>query len=248
MPTPLIPSKTMTYTTPSQLWMCRDSSRPESKIAVDEYLPLAAIAELVATICSIPLEKAEACVDAICGQSNLIQAETAWSQLRVTSSLKLQRTGGLTQRQAAKLQAAVELGRRAYTVSPAMPRAIESPDAVYQLFADKLAYQPVEYFAAAGLDIKHRPLAVKVIAQGSETETIAHPRTIFRWALSIGATRLIVAHNHPSNCLESSPEDLSLTGELIQGGKNLGIPILDHIIMGKGTFNSIRQAHPEYWA
>ena len=114
--------------------------------------------------------------------------------------------------------------------------------------ADQLAYQSIERFAAIALDIKHHPLAIKVFTQGSSTETLAPPRDIFRWALTVGATRLIVAHNHPSGKLEPSKGDLLLTAGLIKAGKQLDLPVLDHMIIGKGDFNSIRQGKPDEWA
>ncbi|MEO1298291.1 MAG: DNA repair protein RadC [Cyanobacteria bacterium J06636_16] len=244
------PSTAMTYTTlkpPTELWMCKDSTKPETKVGIDEYVPLAAIAELIATICSIPVEKAEACVDAVCGQSDLLQTEAVWSRLRVVSAFELQRTGGLTPKQAAKLKAAIELGRRAYAVNPDLPAAVTAPTDAYHLLADQLAYQSVERFAAIALDIKHRPLAIKVLTQGSSTGTLAPPRDIFRWALAVGAARLIVAHNHPSGNLDPSKEDLALTEGLIQAGKQLDIPVLDHVVIGKGSFTSIRQTCSHYW-
>ena len=236
----------MTYTTlkpPTELWMCKDSTEPTTKVGIDEYVPLAAIAELVATICSMSVAKAEACIDRVCGQSDLLQTEAVWSRLHVVSAFELQRTGGLTQKQAAKLKAAVELGRRTYTVNPDLPTAVTDPATAYRLLADPLAYQSVERFAALALDIKHRPLAIKVLTQGSCTETLAPPRDIFRWALA----RLIVAHNHPSGHLEPSQEDLQLTKGPIQAGKQIDLPVLDSMILGQGSFTSLRQTCADCW-
>ncbi|MEM0981128.1 MAG: DNA repair protein RadC [Cyanobacteria bacterium P01_H01_bin.58] len=236
-----------TLKTPADLWMCKDAS-PTTKIGTDEYLPVAAIAELVATICSIPVEKAEICIDAVCGQSDLLQSEAVWNRLRAISAFELQRMGGLTEKQSAKLKAALELGRRAYTVNPTLPATINSPEHIYDLLADQLAYQSTERFAVIAVDIKHHPLAIKVMTQGSSTETLAPPRETFRWALAVGAARLILAHNHPSGNTEPSKEDLKLTDELIQAGSHLGLTILDHVVMGQGSFASIRQLHPHYWS
>lgn len=91
------------------------------------------------------------------------------------------------------------------------------------------------------LDVKHRIIGSKVISVGTATETIAHPRDIFREVIKRGATRVIVAHNHPSGSLEPSQEDISLTRQLLKGSQILGIPLLDHLILGNGDWSSIRQ-------
>ena len=104
-----------------------------------------------------------------------------------------------------------------------------------------LMWQTQEKFAVLTLDVRHRLLATQVISIGTATETIAHPRDIFRDAIRQGATRLIVAHNHPSGSLEPSSEDLSLTRQLLAGAQLLAIPVLDHLILGNGDFRSLRQ-------
>ena len=76
---------------------------------------------------------------------------------------------------------------------------------------------------------------------GTATETLAHPREIFREVIKRGATRVVVAHNHPSGSLDPSPEDITLTRQLLKGANLLGIPLLDHLILGNGDFSSIRQ-------
>ena len=92
------------------------------------------------------------------------------------------------------------------------------------------------------LDIRHRLLGTKVITIGTATETLAHPREIFKEVIRNGAVRCIVAHNHPSGNLDPSPEDLSLTRQLLQGAQILAIPVLDHLIIGNGDYRSLRQS------
>jgi DNA repair protein RadC len=99
-----------------------------------------------------------------------------------------------------------------------------------------------ERFAVLLLDVKHRLLGTRIITIGTATETLAHPRDIFREVIKQGATRLIVAHNHPSGNTEPSPEDIHLTRQLLSGAQFLGIPLLDHLILGNGDFRSLRQA------
>jgi len=91
------------------------------------------------------------------------------------------------------------------------------------------------------MDVKNRILATKVITIGTATETLVHPREIFREVIKQGATKLVIAHNHPTGSLEPSPEDLSLTKQLLSAAQVLAIPILDHLILGNGDYQSLRQ-------
>jgi DNA repair protein RadC len=102
-------------------------------------------------------------------------------------------------------------------------------------------WESQEKFAVLFLDVKHRYLAKKIISVGTQTETLAHPREIFREALQHRAVRILVAHNHPSGALEPSSEDIDLTRQLLQSAQIMGIPILDHLILGEGQFVSLRQ-------
>jgi DNA repair protein RadC len=74
------------------------------------------------------------------------------------------------------------------------------------------------------------------------SETLAHPREIFQSAIRLGAARIIVSHNHPSGSLDASNEDILLTRQLLEAARLLGIPMLDHVIVCKGEFSSIREA------
>ncbi|MEN9244730.1 MAG: JAB domain-containing protein, partial [Gloeomargarita sp. DG02_5_bins_242] len=70
--------------------------------------------------------------------------------------------------------------------------------------------------------------------------TLAHPREIFREAIRLGATRLVVGHNHPSGNVTPSEADLELTRQLLQCSKILDLPLLDHLILGQGHHCSLR--------
>ena len=102
-------------------------------------------------------------------------------------------------------------------------------------------WQAQERFAVLLLDVKNRLLGTQVITIGTATETLAHPREIFREVIRQGATRAIVAHNHPSGSVEPSNEDIQLTRQLLAAAQILSIPLLDHLILGNGDHNSLRQ-------
>jgi DNA repair protein RadC len=108
-------------------------------------------------------------------------------------------------------------------------------------------WQSQERFAIVLLDSKNQLLGTKVITIGTATETLAHPRDIFREVLRQGATRVIIAHNHPTGNVEPSPEDIALTEQLLKAAQLLNIPLLDHIILGDGNHQSLRQTMMTLW-
>jgi len=135
--------------------------------------------------------------------------------LQNVSPQELMQIEGVGPAKATAILAAIELGKRALYAKP--------PD------------------LTEVLDNKNRIIAQRIITIGTATETLAHPRDIFREVLKSGAVRLIIAHNHPSGNTSPSPEDITLTRQLLEAARMLSIPLLDHLILGNGTFSSIRE-------
>ena len=98
-----------------------------------------------------------------------------------------------------------------------------------------------EHFLAVLLDARHRVLSIETVAIGCLDASLVHPRELFRGAVALGAAAVIAAHNHPSGCATPSPDDLGLTGRLARCGRLLGIELLDHIVVGRGEYTSIRE-------
>ena len=153
---------------------------------------------------------------------------------------ELREIPGLGPAKATTILAAVELGKRVFYSRPPERKIIDDPDKAAAALTHDLMWQAQERFAVLLLDVKNHLIGTKVITIGTATETLAHPREIFREVLRQGASRLIIAHNHPSGNLEPSPEDIELTRHLLQGGQYLQIPILDHLILGQGNYQSLR--------
>lgn len=89
-----------------------------------------------------------------------------------------------------------------------------------------------EVLAALYLNTKNRPLSVKIVHKGSVNQSLVCPRSVFREAVRLNATTVIVAHNHPSGDPTPSPEDHTCTDRLKEAGKLLGIDLLDHLVIG----------------
>ncbi len=165
------------------------------------------------------------------------------SALRDITAEELIEVSGIGPAKAATILAAIELGKRVLQSQPLNLTVVDDPSIAAAALGHELMWQSQERFAVLLLDVKHRIIGSKVITIGTATETLAHPREIFREVIRRGATRVIVAHNHPSGSLEPSAEDITLTRQLLKGAHILGIPLLDHLILGNGDFASIRQTN-----
>ncbi|MGF1460923.1 MAG: DNA repair protein RadC [Leptolyngbyaceae cyanobacterium] len=165
----------------------------------------------------------------------------AMGVLRDVSAQELMEIPGVGPAKATSILAAIELGKRVLQSRPPEKTIVDDPSVAAAAMSHELMWQSQERFAVLFLDIKHRILGMKVITIGTATETLAHPRDIFREVLRYGATRIIVAHNHPTGSLEPSQADIELTQQLLEAANILGIPILDHLILGNGDFSSLRQ-------
>lgn len=161
--------------------------------------------------------------------------------LQQVSASELMSTKGVGPAKATTILAAIELGKRVFQLRPAVRAQIDSPQLAVDALSHELMWQPQERFAALLLDTQNRLIATKVISIGTATETLVHPRDVFREAIRNNATRLLIAHNHPSGQVVASPEDLTLTAQILQSGQLLLMPVLDHLILGHGNFCSLRQ-------
>lgn len=95
----------------------------------------------------------------------------------------------------------------------------------------EMATSPFEHVVALALNSRHHLLAAWLVSRGTTTAGVVVPADVFRPAILIAASSVIVAHNHPSGDPEPSTDDLRLTRQLVQAGQFLAMPLLDHIIV-----------------
>lgn len=154
----------------------------------------------------------------------------------------LEQLSGLGPTKAARLVAAVELGRRV-TARPLERRArISSSRDVDAAFRPRLADLDVELFCAVALDAKSRPIRELEIARGGLSACPVAPADVFRALVREAAASVIVVHNHPSGEPTPSPEDVALTDRLARAGEILGIRLLDHVVIGREGYFSFLDA------
>ena len=152
---------------------------------------------------------------------------------------RLMEISGIGMAMAARIVAAIELGRR--VASARLPRRdpIAGPADVYALFAPTLAYLPHEEFHTLLLDAQNAPICQRQVTRGILDASLIHPREVFRDAIVLRAAALILVHNHPSGNPEPSSEDVHVTEQLRGAGDQLGIPVIDHIVIAGESFSSM---------
>ncbi len=152
----------------------------------------------------------------------------------------LARIPGLKSARVARLIAALELGRR-QVAEPDSPRpAFRTPEEAGRYLLPRFSVKPVEEFGMLILDTRNRLKKLEVISKGSLNGSLVHPREVYREAVTLQAAGLILFHNHPSGDPSPSREDLELTRRLREAGRIMGIEILDHIILGAGSYMSFK--------
>ena len=121
-----------------------------------------------------------------------------------------------------------------------MPYKIRGPGDVYRAFAS-LSECDRERFYTVHLDAQNRVCGVELVTQGTLDSSLISPREVYKSAILANAGGIILVHNHPSGVPSPSPEDRSITKILRESGGLLGIPVLDHIIIGDEAFYSFSE-------
>lgn len=172
------------------------------------------------------------------GQS-LLAKFGSFRALAARSIAELRRVKGVGPAKAAQVKAAIEIGRRMAAQAAAEPgRHITDSQTVYDLCWPRLRDQKRETFLVLLLDAKNRVVREVEISVGSLTASLAHPREVFGEAVRDAAAAIICVHNHPTGDPTPSPRDIEITAKLHATGRVLGIPLLDHVILGEGRHYS----------
>ena len=145
---------------------------------------------------------------------------------------------GMGQGRTAQLMAALELGRRAQRVTERRPR-LRTPKEIYTYLAPTLSALRREVFHVLCFNARNVLLHDARVAEGTINACPVDPREVFAAAITSRATAIVLAHNHPSGDPEPSGQDLGLTAQLIEAGRVLGIKVLDHVVVGDGTYTSL---------
>lgn len=155
---------------------------------------------------------------------------------------ELARVPGVGAAKAARVAAALELGRRLLEESRGERPRIGSPADVYRWFAPLMADLSAEEFHVLALDSQSAVLRDLLITRGILNSSLVHPREVFRGAIAEAAAGIIVVHNHPSGDPTPSPDDRAVTRQLIEAGRILDLPVYDHVVVGNGRYVSFAES------
>lgn len=140
---------------------------------------------------------------------------------------------------ACQVVACFELGRRFFKVADGRkPVILRTAGQVFDYLKDMRDLSK-EHLRGLYLDSHYQLIHDEIISIGSLTSNIIHPREVFRPALEYSASAVILAHNHPSGVAKASEADISVTRQIVEAGKILGIGLLDHVIVTKSKFESV---------
>lgn len=154
---------------------------------------------------------------------------------------ELEQIHGIGLAKAAQVKAALELGRRSISSDPTARPVINSPSDVADLVMEEMRCLDREHFRIILLSTRNNVLGISSVSVGSLNSSIVHPRECFKEAIRRNANSIILLHNHPSGDPAPSREDLDITRRLTEGGKILGIEVLDHVIIGDKKYVSLKE-------
>lgn len=170
--------------------------------------------------------------------NNILKEIKDITDLKELTINKLIRINGIGEVKAITLLSAIELGRRVYSNKNNMIIKLNNSKEIYNYIKDKLIYEKQEYFYCLYLDTNNKLIEDKLLFIGTLNKANIHPREIFKYAYINDSTRIILIHNHPSNNVIPSKEDIILTKNIIDIAKIHNIKVLDHIIVGLNNYYS----------
>lgn len=148
---------------------------------------------------------------------------------------------GVKNIKASQIIAIGELVKRINKISLTKKRNISSPKDVANFIMKEMMFLKQEILKVIMLDTKNNIIGTKDVFKGSLNTSIVHPREIFKEAIRKSSSSIIICHNHPSGDPTPSKEDINITIRIKECGKIIGIDLLDHLIVGKDKFVSLKE-------
>lgn len=153
--------------------------------------------------------------------------------------LKSQR--GMGEAKASQIKAAIELGKRLQLEAPEEKPVINSPADAAALVDYDMSALEQEHLRVILLDRRNKVLAIVEVYKGSVNSSQVRVGELFKEAIRINASSMIVTHNHPSGDPTPSPDDVAVTRAIVQAGKLLDIDVIDHLVIGSGKWISMKE-------
>ncbi len=153
---------------------------------------------------------------------------------------ELTAVNGIGEAKACEILAAAELGRRIASLPSRKGVIISSSSDIADMFMGRMRYYKKEYFISLMISAKGEIIEENQVSVGDLCSSTTHPREVFVEAVRRSAGSVVFVHNHPSGDPTPSRMDIETTKRLIEAGNILGIPVLDHIVIGDGCYVSMR--------
>ncbi len=154
---------------------------------------------------------------------------------------ELMSINGVGEVKAVKVKCLTELSARISAASAKTGMIVRCPETVAQYFMEKMRHNKTESVMIACLDSKGEFIGEKELSIGSVNSAVISPREIFLEAMRKEAVNIILVHNHPSGDPTPSNADIALTNAALEMGRMVGIPLLDHIIIGDNKYTSFKE-------
>ncbi len=209
--------------------------RPREKMA-SRGLQTLSTPELLAIIIGSGTKKE----NAITLSKRLLRSFDSLMTLSKSNLKTLTTCKGIGPVKASNVLAAFELGRRCNQEKKNIPNVLSPQQAL--LHVEEIRNKSREHLIALFVDARHQLIAKHVIAIGSLNKSLIDPRDIFFEALQVPCLGIILAHNHPSGDPTPSSEDVSFTKSIAQAGQLLGITVIDHLVVTKDTYTSMKES------
>jgi len=172
---------------------------------------------------------------------NILRDTGSLERLAALSAREMMRMHGVGPAKAAEVAATFEIGRRVEAGGGERRQVVKGPADVARIMVPTLRDRRQEVFHVLVLDSSNAVAANIELSRGTLNASLVHPREVFKTAIDHRAAAIIVVHNHPSGNPEPSPEDLSITRQLSDAGKLLGIPVHDHVIVAGSDWTSLAE-------
>ena len=165
------------------------------------------------------------------------------SKIGTVSYDDLRKIKGIGQVKAIELLALVQLSKRINEISINNFVYVNNPHIIYELYKKRFEFVEQEHFMILSLNAKNAIIDEHVVFIGTLSQSLIHPREIFKRIVLMSASSFICLHNHPSGDASPSENDIEVTRHLNEIAQLFSIPLLDHIIIGKNDFFSFKENH-----
>ena len=171
----------------------------------------------------------------------LLNSSTSLLDLAGKELDELTQHKGIGEAKACTLMAAFEIGRRIASENPEQAETISSPESAAARLMPRYGNLKQEHVGILALDTKNKVIKEAIITIGTLNGSMIHPREVFRPAIQANASSILLFHNHPSGDPTPSEKDIEVTQRLFDAGKNLGVELVDHLIVSHSRFISLKK-------